>query len=238
MRKLHEPIVSELIESIVSGAYAPGAVLPNETDLARSRGVSRTAAREAMQKLQALGLIDVKRRKGATALPRSAWNLLDPTVLDAAAVHLHDLAFFDALMEARLLIEPGAAQLAAERAGPQDLSAIEAAFAAMASEAGGPRSRGGHDADLAFHTSILDATGNWVLQQLGVTVRAALAASIRLMSQHAAAPEPSLRLHQNVFDAIAGRRASEAHAAMTWLLVSTRRDLSALAQRDARWRTS
>ncbi|RQH04426.1 GntR family transcriptional regulator [Paraburkholderia dinghuensis] len=61
MRTLHESIVPELIGSIVSFACVPGGVLPNEIELARSRGVSRTAASEVIQKLAAPGLVEVER---------------------------------------------------------------------------------------------------------------------------------------------------------------------------------
>lgn len=229
MLKLHESIVTEMIEAIVSGRHAPGASLPNEIDLAQARGVSRTAAREAMQKLQSLGLIEVRRRKGASVLPRSNWNLLDPTVLDVAVMYMADVEFFQALIEARLLIEPRAAELAAQRANDRDLERIEAALAAMGAQTEGTRGHGWHDADLSFHTSIIDATGNWVLRQLIVTIRAALAAEIRMTGQHAASAEDSWQLHRNVFEAIRRRQPSEAHAAMTWLLLSTRRDLDAMA---------
>lgn len=229
MLKLYESIVTEMIEAIVSGRHAPGASLPNEIDLAQAKGVSRTAAREAMQKLQSLGLIEVRRRKGASVLPRSSWNLLDPTVLDVAVMYVADAEFFQALIEARLLIEPRTAELAAQRASDRDIERIEAALNAMGAEAEGARGPGWHDADLAFHTAIIDATGNWVLRQLIVTIRAALAAEIRMTGQHAASPGDSWELHRNVFDAIRRRQPLEAHAAMTWLLLSTRRDLDAMA---------
>jgi DNA-binding FadR family transcriptional regulator len=131
MLRLHESIVIEMIEAIVSGRHAPGASLPNEIDLAQASGVSRTAAREAMQKLQSLGLIEVRRRKGASVLPRSHWNLLDATVLDVAVMYVADVEFFQALIEARLLIEPRAAELAAQRANDRDLERIEAALTSM-----------------------------------------------------------------------------------------------------------
>ncbi|MFM0303792.1 FadR/GntR family transcriptional regulator [Paraburkholderia sediminicola] len=230
MLKLHESIVADLIEAIVSGRHAPGTSLSNEIELAQARGVSRTAAREAMQKLQSLGLIEVRRRKGASVLPRSAWNLLDPTVLDVAVTYVADVEFFQALIEARLLIEPRAAELAAQRANDQDIERIEAALTSMGAQAEGTRGPGWHDADLSFHTSIIDATGNWVLRQLIVTIRAALAAEIRVTGQYAASPKESLQLHRNVFEAIRRRQPAEAHAAMTWLLLSTRRDLDAMGR--------
>lgn len=231
MLKLHEPIVAELIEAIVAGRHLPGSSLPNEIELAQAQGVSRTAAREAMQKLQSLGLIEVRRRKGASVLPRSAWNLLDPAVLNTAVEHMVDVEFFEALIEARLLIEPKAAELAAIRASKEDVERIEASLLAMGNQAEGTRGPGWHDADVSFHAAILASTHNWVFEHLIVTIHAGLAAGIRMTGRHASSSEESLQLHRNVFDAIRQRQPAEAHAAMTWLLVVTRRDLAAL-ERD------
>ncbi|WP_308444890.1 GntR family transcriptional regulator [Paraburkholderia adhaesiva] len=60
---LSKPIPKRALhKSIVPGVCFPGGVLPNEIELARSRGVSRTVAREVLQKLAAPGLVEVKRR--------------------------------------------------------------------------------------------------------------------------------------------------------------------------------
>jgi GntR family galactonate operon transcriptional repressor len=228
MTTLHEAIVTALIKDITSGAYPPGSTLPTEMDLAEAHGVSRTAAREGMQKLRTLGLIEIRRRKGATVLPRNAWNLLDPAVLGMAVQHVKDFAFYRSLLEARLVIEPRAAELAAQRADAQDLARMSAALEAMASEATGTRGAGWPDADLAFHGAIIDASGNWVFKHLIVTVEAALEASIRLTGSRHTSAEASLQQHRNVFDAIRRRQPAEAQAAMTWLLLATRRDFDEL----------
>jgi DNA-binding FadR family transcriptional regulator len=73
------------------------------------------------------------------------------------------------------------------------------------------------------------------LRQLIVTIGAALAAEIRVTGQYAASPKESLQLHRNVFEAIHRHQPTEAHAAMTWLLISTQRELDAL-NRDGKFR--
>jgi len=116
MTKVHEAIVDHLVDAILSGVYPSGSVLPNEGELAALHGVSRTAAREAMQRLGSLGMIESRRRKGATVLARESWKLLDPSLLSIAVLRVADASFFRSLLEARLLIEPRAAELAAQRA--------------------------------------------------------------------------------------------------------------------------
>jgi DNA-binding FadR family transcriptional regulator len=99
--RLHEAIVKALIKDISSGDYAPGSTLPTENDLAEAYGVSRTAAREVMRTLRTLGLVEIRRRKGASVLPRRDWNMLDPTVLSLTIENASDLE------KARLVQVPG-----------------------------------------------------------------------------------------------------------------------------------
>lgn len=233
MPKLHEAISQHLVDAIFSGIYPAGSVLPNENELAVAHGVSRTAAREAMQRLGSLGMIESRRRKGATVLPRESWKLLDPSVLSIAMLHSGDAAFFRSLLEARRLIEPRAAELAAERASLADLTEMETALKAMAREADGTRGAGWPAADVAFHSAIIDASGNWVFQQMIGTVRAALDAGIRLTGGQAVSAEASLGQHRAVFEAIRSRRPHEAHAAMTALLHATTIDFDSLEKQGA-----
>jgi GntR family galactonate operon transcriptional repressor len=230
MTKLHEAIVVQLVDAIVAGIYPVGSCLPNEIELAVTHGVSRTAAREAMQKLASLGLIESRRRKGATVLARESWKLLDESVLDVAILRVTDASFFHSLVEARLLMEPRAAELAAQRASESELVRIETALNAMASEAAGTRGVGWPAADVAFHTAIIAASGNWVFVQLISTVRAALDAGIRLTGEQGVSAQTSLAQHREVFDAIRRRQPIEAHAAMTRLLLATQHDFEALAK--------
>ena len=228
MTKLHEAIVVHLVDAIVSGVYPVGSSLPNEMELAAAHAVSRTAAREAMQKLASLGLIESRRRKGATVLARESWKLLDASVLGVAVMRVEDVSFFQALVEARLLIEPRAAELAAARASERDLDRIEASLNAMAGQADGTRGAGWAAADGAFHARIIEAAGTWVFTQLIGTVRAALDAGIRLTGARALSAQASLAQHRQVFDAIRSRQPAEAHAAMTRLLLATQRDFNVL----------
>ncbi len=233
MPRLHQAIAQQLVDAIVSGVYPVGSILPNEAELAAAHGVSRTAAREAMQRVSSLGMIESRRRKGATVLTRESWKLLDPSILSIAVLRTGDAVFFRSLLEARMLIEPRAAELAAERASLQDLVRIEAALDAMTHEANGTRGAGWPAADVAFHSGIIDAAGNWVFKQLLSTVHAALDAGIRLTGEQAVSAEASLEQHRRVFEAIRSRRPQEAHAAMTQLLRATEHDFDLLERTGA-----
>src|SRR5918911_3294911 len=83
-------------ERISDGTLPRGGRLHQE-DLATELGVSRTPVREALRRLAAEGLVEMHTNRGARVAD-----------LDRAAMR--------AAYEARLVIEPGAARLAAERA--------------------------------------------------------------------------------------------------------------------------
>ena len=91
-------------------------VFPNEADLCQQLGVSRTIVREAIKVLADKGMVEVRRRLGTRATPRSAWNQLDADILGWRADLGPDAGFLRDLCEVRLAIEPTAAGFAAVRA--------------------------------------------------------------------------------------------------------------------------
>ena len=183
--------------------------------------VSRTVARDALQRLAGFGLVDVRRRSGAIVLPSERWNMLDPAVLAATMSGTPTAAFFSGLFEARLTLEPEAAALAATRIAPATLAAMAAALAVMQSA---PLQDSFVDADMRFHTAILDATGNWVLRQFAGAIRAALLASIQLTRARSPSPalSRSIDMHAEVLSAIRRQSATRSRLAMAWLLSEAR----------------
>src|SRR5207237_9005935 len=102
------------------------APLPTEAMAAAPLGVSRAAYREAVQTLIAKGLVESRPKAGTRVLPRERWNLLDPDVLAWAFAREPDLRLIDSLFELRGIIEPAAAELAAERRTRDALQQVKA----------------------------------------------------------------------------------------------------------------
>jgi DNA-binding FadR family transcriptional regulator len=117
--RVHAAVVRRLGHSILSGDLKPGEALPNEARLCADLSISRTALREAIRVLAAKGLIETEPRTGTRVRPRESWNLLDPDILGWRAAAAPDLDFGRSLLEARHIIEPAAAELAAKRATAQ-----------------------------------------------------------------------------------------------------------------------
>ncbi|MFJ4205582.1 FadR/GntR family transcriptional regulator [Streptomyces sviceus] len=212
-RTLHQRVVDELGRRVVGGAWKPGEPLPVEDALAAEIGVSRGVVREAVKTLVAKGMLRVRPRTGTRVLPPEHWNHLDRDVLrwkqtgDATAL-LRDTG------ELRRIVEPEAARLAAERAGPDDIRALYESLAAMEAEAAEPGRNGYIEADIAFHRALLDASGNRLLGSLGRAVDIALEHSFLVSTQTPGAVAASLPGHRAVAEAVAARDPSAAAAAV------------------------
>ncbi len=194
----------EIFQAIASGRFAPGAILPNEFELAASLGVSRTALREAIRGLVAKGIVETRRKRGTQVLDRSHWNMLDPEVItwsrrEGGRRVSPDL--WDALVVAQ-------AATAADVARTGHATTIADALHRFASATGAEERRN------AFCQVLLDlaALGNRYLRSLTIAcVRSLLQDDPGFLDEQIDRM-PSAALHDLV-DAIRGRRPSQAHTA-------------------------
>ncbi|MCM3299415.1 FadR/GntR family transcriptional regulator [Streptomyces pseudogriseolus] len=222
---MQQRVADDLGRRIVAGAWQPGSPLPVEDALASELGVSRGVLREAVKSLVAKGMLRVRPRTGTRVLPPEDWNHLDPDVLhwkqsgDAAGL-LRDTG------ELRRIVEPEAARLAAERAGPDDVRALNDALAAMEAAAASP-ARGGYvAADIAFHRALLDAGGNRLLGSLGRAVEIALRHSFDVSTRTPGAAEASLPGHRAVVRAVEARDPDAAAAAVLGIIDAARQEIA------------
>lgn len=224
-RRALSGVLTDLVNGIVSGQMSPGELLPPEEALLERFQVSRTTLRETLQHMVALGLIRSKPRAGTVVQPRAMWNLLDPVVLSAALHYNRDRAFYDNLVDARFLIEPAAAELAARIGSPRALAAIGSAFADMVDSEGRDTESWSHS-DVLFHTAIIEASENWVYRQFIVAIRAALMASFRMTNRASQSHEEAIEHHRKVYDAIQRRDPEGANKAMRNLIGLAREDMA------------
>lgn len=218
-RNLHGQVVHELGRRIVGGACAPGEVLPNEEELCRELGVSRTALRESVKVLAAKGLVESRPRIGTRVRASESWNLLDPDVLAWRCATLPGPQFVLQLTEMREIIEPASAGLAARNRTPAQLRHIEDAYAAMVAATTLDAFVG---ADLEFHSAILDATNNPLLRPLGAMIGSALEMLLGLAARHTDNFKIGLPDHKSVLEAIRAQDGPAAMQRMSSLLSDTR----------------
>ena len=167
-------VVESLGIEIVGGNPPPGGALAAEPALEARFQVSRGVVREAVRILAAKGLVSVRQRHGTHVRPRHEWSWLDRDLIGWIAASGISRADLLAFAEARRIIEPEAAALAATRATNVQRDAISAAYAAMVRDRHDPARA--ISADKAFHLAVLDATHNPVLQSLHGAIDALLSA--------------------------------------------------------------
>ncbi len=213
-RNLTYGLMESLGEAIVTGHYE-GRPFPIEAELEKQYGASRSAVREAVKMLTAKGLLRARPRQGTLVEPESQWNLFDPDVLRWMLERKFSLDLLRKFTQMRLAIEPSAAALVAMHANPEALQPIHDGLARMRAA-----QQGDDDplaADIAFHVSILDATGNPFFAHLRELVATALRISIRFTNR-IAGHTASVDDHQKVLRAIEARNPERASKMMRELI--------------------
>lgn len=156
--RVTDQVATHLTERIAHGSYAPGELLPSESELAAQFSVGKSAIREAVKIVAARGMLQVQQGYGTLVLPRDRWNLHDPEVIRALRTEI-TLA---QLVEARRILEPEIAAMAAVRATSEDLERIRPLAARIESPTGSYESSHALQS-LVFHEALAEATGNPVM---------------------------------------------------------------------------
>jgi GntR family transcriptional repressor for pyruvate dehydrogenase complex len=225
---LADELTDELLTRIIDGRYPPDSALPPEGDLAREAGMSRLTIREAIKTLRAKSVVRVERGRGTYVNPVDQWTALEALV--RATVH-HESetgrTLPERLIEARRIVEVGAAELAAARRTDQDTVRLEAQLAEMtaADEAGDVDAFVA--ADLAFHDTVLHAAGNGLIAALLDPLSRLLVPARRQTSEFDDIRRHALEYHAAILDAIRAKDPEQARHAMHDHIEQTRDDLHA-----------
>jgi GntR family transcriptional regulator, transcriptional repressor for pyruvate dehydrogenase complex len=153
-------VEQEILGLILRGELVRGAKLPPEREIAAHHGVSRNVVREAINRLAAMNIVDVRHGAGTFVASLDMDSLVEPLEF---AVRL-DSATVETLLEARLILEPPIARLAAKRAQPGTLQELDKRVAESA--------RATHDPsrfleiDIEIHRVIVRMAGNPFLIRL------------------------------------------------------------------------
>jgi DNA-binding FadR family transcriptional regulator len=204
-----EEVSDRLITAVAVGEFLPGDRLPVERELARLLGVSRPTVREAISRLHAAGIVEIRRGRLGGTYVRDSW-----TEVSAPAVRrtlLPRWPEFEQLFDLRGLVEEMVARTAAQRRRPEHIDQIRSAVEAYESAETG---REMHAADTAFHQAVLDATGNPQIVALSraLLTRVALGLPIEPHEDVREVHERALREHSAIAHAIAAGEVERAGA--------------------------
>ena len=210
---LHGSVLDRLGMLITAGELAAGQVLRIEQLEARF-GVSRSVVREAIRVLESMGMVASRRRVGVTVTPMAAWNVLDPQIITWRLDGPGRDAQLRSLGDLRRGVEPVAAGLAARHATPAQCGVLTGAVMDMAVHGRAGDLEAYLAADILFHRTLLEASGNEMLGALHGVVAAVLAGRTHhdLMPAH---PEPAaIRWHADVAQAVQAGDAAAAERGM------------------------
>jgi GntR family transcriptional regulator, transcriptional repressor for pyruvate dehydrogenase complex len=151
-------VAEQLEKSILSGEFMAGDLLPSERELSAQLGVSRSVVREALGRLGTLGLVRSVHGSGTRV---EAPNDRQVTLGYQRLLHRPDFRL-EHLAEVRLPLETSIAALAAARRADEHLEQMRRTQKILGNAR---RSLESHvQADLDFHATLADATGNPVFQ--------------------------------------------------------------------------
>ncbi len=200
-------VVSEEIKHrIRRGEWLPGTRLPSITKLAAEMGVSTVSVREALRSLQSIGLVKIEHGRGVFVTGSRASAELN--------AHFHRISQEEivALAEARRILEPELAALAAERGTDEELAEIEQLAKTMEEEA-----RQGSDfvePDLQFHRRITQIARNPVLYHIMESLQDLFLVSRRVTSHEPGMTARAVRYHLLIAEALRDRNAAQARLLM------------------------
>jgi GntR family transcriptional repressor for pyruvate dehydrogenase complex len=208
--------VLEAIENIIrNGEILPGQYLPPERELAARLKVGRPAIREALKALEIIGVAEITQGKGTKIKIPSVDNVFQPLVSSAYITH-SDLINFT---EARAVLEPKCAYIAATRAKADQLQKLFKSLVKMRNSLNDPEAY--NESDLQFHKTIVQATNNPVLVKIYET----LAGFVWQLSQETKRlPDLTVGVgfHETLYKAIYNRNAVEAERQMQLHIEDTR----------------
>jgi GntR family transcriptional regulator, transcriptional repressor for pyruvate dehydrogenase complex len=201
-RRTFEEAVEQIADKVRSGDLAPGDRLPSERHLAAQMRISRPTVREAVKMLTDAGVLEVRRGQSGGIFVQS--ELVPRELLHSSwEVRVSEVS---GVLEARRLLEPRVAQLAAVHAGEADFAAMRATIDRKRELAASKDFLRHEDLflqlDLKFHLIIARATGNSTVVSLMRSLFRRLEIA-RDMAVHApTVPDWVIDIHERTLDAI------------------------------------
>ncbi|QOR66625.1 FadR family transcriptional regulator [Cytobacillus suaedae] len=159
-KKIYEEVADAILLKIKEGEIQPGDKLSSVEQLAEKFQVGRSAIREALSALRAMGILDIRQGEG-TYVKEFDSSMLSLPFSTAVLMRPDDLSH---LLEIRKILEAGAAYAAAERRTDADLEKMKSALDRMQEGIGNEEL--GEKADFDFHIAIATASQNPLLVSL------------------------------------------------------------------------
>ncbi|MGY4691400.1 FadR/GntR family transcriptional regulator [Salibacterium sp. K-3] len=212
-KKIAEVVREQIEDMIKNGDLQPGDKLDSVVILAEQFQVSRSAVREALSALRAVGIVTIKQGEGTFVNNYDFSGVMDPMKPERIISNKEMLELF----EIRKIMETGAAELAAVKHLPGQLEDMKQALVDMGRAS--VENNVGEAADVAFHMAVAEASGNQLMMdmmnQLSDTLRKTMFESRRVwLFSEKRSLDRLYEEHEQILTAIEQRDAAAARSAM------------------------
>ncbi|WP_313675683.1 GntR family transcriptional regulator [Mycolicibacterium sp.] len=214
-RSVPEDVFEQILADVLSGEMQPGESLPSERRLAEVLGVSRPAVREALKRVAAAGLVEVRQGDATTVrdFRRHAGLDLLPRLLVRG--NELDISVVRSILEARLHNGPKVAELAARRRTPELIARLDESIRDLETDAD-PVGQQHHA--MAFWDHVVDGADSIVFRLMFNTLRAAYEPALPALAIMMAAEVGQILSYRNLAAAIDAADPAAAEAAARQLL--------------------
>lgn len=214
-RSVPEDVFEQILAEVLSGEMQPGESLPSERRLAEVLGVSRPAVREALKRVVAAGLVEVRQGDATTVrdFRRHAGLDLLPRLL--IRDHQLDVSVVRSILEARLHNGPKVAELAAQRRSSELIDRLTDTIAALEGDADAVKQQ---QHAMAFWDHIVDGADSIVFRLMFNTLRTAYEPALPALATLMAAEVGRIESYRDLAAAIAAGDPGAAEAAARRLL--------------------
>jgi DNA-binding FadR family transcriptional regulator len=195
-RKLSDEVARRIEELILDGTFAPDEALPSERELMRTFEVGRPSIREALFRLQKMGLVALGNGERARVTSPTPETLIGE-LSGAARSFLATADGMRHFQEARREFEVVIAQLAARQRATRGIEGLKRALAANKAALGdlGRFER----TDVAFHYELAAMTGNPIFTAMHNAIVEWLTAQRSVVLRVDGADRIALRAHELIF---------------------------------------
>jgi len=214
-RSVPEDVFEQILADVLSGEMQPGESLPSERRLAEVLGVSRPAVREALKRVAAAGLVEVRQGDATTIRDfrrHAGLDLLPRLLVRGSDV---DISVVRSILEARLHNGPKVAELAARRRTPDLIVRLNESIHDLETD-DDPVGQQHHA--LAFWDHVVDGAGSIVFRLMFNTLRAAYEPALPALAIMMAAEVGQIQSYRKLAAAIDAADPAAAEAAARQLL--------------------
>lgn len=208
-RSTVDQVVERILTVIKQDQLLPGMRLPGELELVEQLQVSRPALREALARLDSLGLVSIQRGRGTFVGDRGSLVNCIQLVRSALTISPRELLKY---AELRSAIEVQAVRLAAQRATAADVLILEELLREM-NDVDRPYDQA-LEIDFRFHRKIVEISGNELMQNVMEVIYEFVLAQMARTTPVPRNNELGHRLHHEIVAAIRQQDPSAAERAM------------------------